>query len=368
VRSASGFAALQKDWDALQPVAHSASVFSSWTWHYTWWNVYAEPNDELCILHITSSNKTVAILPLYIRGAKALRPRCLMFLGTGEKEADEVATEYLDIVAREQDSLPSMVAALHWIDAQLEVKRFLFTNVLANSVIASVLQPQINHWMIESRSVGYRYRMDLGTLGEEIPMNPKRHKRVKRSLRAIERDGGMKQTGVATADEIEKNLQLVAELSNQRQRHIGRHKSAFESDRFERFHQELLPKMYADGSVDIQTFSINDTCVATLFCFYDHEHCYYYQSGFATESGNRYMPLTVAHLKEIERNRAAGRRYYDFMRGEVVSYKSDFDCETTPMVTILCFTSAMDHRYESLRVATRRGLVKLLKRFGISRR
>ena len=83
---------------------------------------------------------------------------------------------------------------------------------------------------------------------------------------------------------------------------------------------------------------------------------------------NRYMPLTVAHLMEIERNRCAGRRFYDFMRGDGDCYKNEFLCDTTPMVNIKRFPTERYRLVSETFTTARRRMVKELKRVGVSRR
>jgi len=79
------------------------------------------------------------------------------------------------------------------------------------------------------------------------------------------------------------------------------------------------------------------------------------------------MPLTFAHLAEMERNRRLGRRYYDFMRAEPPTYKEDFGCETTAMVTTFVFCSKWRLFCFNMRKTTRRKLVTVLNTLGINR-
>jgi len=178
----------------------------------------------------------------------------------------------------------------------------------------------------------------------------------------------MEQRSVFHLQDANDVLKAVSELSDQRQQHTGRAKSAFASTRFLQFHHRILPLLYQLDGADVQHFYLNDELCAALYCFYDDSSCHYYQSGFVQSMANRYMPLTVAHLMEIERNREAGRRYYDFMRGDDDSYKKDFNCDITPMVNMVRFPSEAYRRVHETFTMSRQRVVKELKRIGVSRR
>jgi len=80
------------------------------------------------------------------------------------------------------------------------------------------------------------------------------------------------------------------------------------------------------------------------------------------------MPLTFSHLAEIQKNRDAGRLYYDLMRAEPPSYKEDFGCSTTPIVNSFLFCSNRSLRFFNAHRLLRRNLVALLAKVGITRR
>lgn len=362
-----GFAALRIEWDQLHQQANNASIFMSWAWHHTWWGVFGDRN-ELRILCVRLGGQLVALMPLYIRLHTWPKASSVMFVGTGEGEADEVATEYLDILAEPEHAEACASLLLGWLDRYCSDMVFDFQQLLESANVIKALQHNEHDWIVAQEHRGYRYRLDLHQQACDIPMVQSRHKRVKRSLRAVERDGGMKQISVFHLENVNNILKDVAELSDQRQQHTGRTKSAFASQRFSQFHHRILPLLYQLDGADVQHFYLNDELCAALYCFYDDTSCHYYQSGFVQSMANRYMPLTVAHLMEIERNRKAGRQYYDFMRGDVDSYKNDFNCDVTPMVNIVRFPTKAYQRVHETVTMSRQRVVKELKRVGVSRR
>lgn len=339
----------------------------SWAWHHTWWGVFGDKN-ELCILCVRLGGQLVALMPLYVRQHAWPKASSVMFVGTGEGETDEVATEYLDVLTEPDHAQFFTSLLLSWLDNHHADKVFDFQQLLQSANLIKALERNENDWILSQQPRGYRYRLDMHQHTSDIPMAQSRLKRVKRSLRAVERDGGMEQRSVFHLQDANDVLKAVSELSDQRQQHTGRAKSAFASTRFLQFHHRILPLLYQLDGADVQHFYLNDELCAALYCFYDDSSCHYYQSGFVQSMANRYMPLTVAHLMEIERNREAGRRYYDFMRGDDDSYKKDFNCDITPMVNMVRFPSEAYRRVHETFTMSRQRVVKELKRIGVSRR
>ena len=368
VEDATKFAGLRAEWDALQATSVESSVFMSWAWHFTWWTVFGGQVNQLCILCVRDKHQLVAVLPLYVRNNAWPHRSQVMFLGTGEGETDEVATEYLDILVNPKYVHSATEQTLSFLKSHFRKKRLVLQHMLNDSVLVEALRNKRSPWTTKERDVGYRYRIDLQQHTESIPMQASRVKRVKRSLRAVERDGGFSQVSISSITEAAITLEDVCFLSNQRQSHLGRGKSAFESPRFNEFHHRLLPLLYQTCAADVHNFFKDRELVASLYCFYDKFSCHYYQSGFDQSFANRYMPLTVAHLMEIERNRAAGRRYYDFMRGDANSYKNDFICELTPMFNLVCFPSVADRWLHETATIVRQRLLVQIRRLGLLRR
>ncbi len=368
VQDATAFARLQKEWDALQLRNTSSTVFMSWAWHHTWWTVFGRDHHKLYIVCVRAEGRLIGLLPLYQRVRPWPRPNQVMFVGTGEGDSDEVATEYLDILVDENYQREAALAALTYIEQEGQQMRFEFTHVLDDSVLVKSIEQHFPNWHLQFKDLGFRYRIDLEAVSDDIPMQPERIKRVKRSLRAVERDGGFRHESVASIEDVAMALDDVATLSDQRQKHLGRAKSAFASRKFNEFHRRVFPLLYQLDSADVHNFYHGPELVASLYCFYSDSTCHYYQSGFVQSMANRYMPLTVAHLREITRNRTAGRRYYDFMRGDTESYKGDFQCEKTPMLTVVRYPTAFDQWLHQTFTIVRRLVVCNLRRVGVSRR
>lgn len=329
------FADLRADWARLQTRVARSTVFMSWEWHYTWWQVYAGKRDHLHIVTWRRDGELVGLLPLYRQACGLIPGRvCLRLLGTGEPSIDEVATEYGDLLVDARVSAEIATLAADYLQQFEGWTQIEMSCLLGDSLLHGILLNDGNsHARV--RSAGQRFRLTLdGSESDYLEsLGASRAKRIRRSQRAAHKDGGLLATSVETPACFEEAFRELAELNHERQAHKKR-KSVFASERFKQFHQQLSRQLFDTGAVDIVRFHVADRLMAVLYCFYDADTCYYYQSGFTRKDSNRYMPLTLAHLMEMQRNREAGRQYYDFMRGEASTYKEEFNCDTSPMVDV----------------------------------
>jgi len=357
----SAFRNLAQDWGELLERSQSACVFMRWEWHYTWWQVYADKRDRLHIVTWRERGRLLGVLPLYVRSGLLPGDACLRFLGAGESQIDEVATEYSDLLADRSAEQAIALLASHYLGSFKQWNRVEFSCVLDDALLRQSLMANDKLFSLE-RSAGQRYRIAL--LGDEagyvasLPVS--RAKRISRSRRVALRDGGISATPVYSIEDFDCAFKELAELNHERQAHKQR-KSVFASERFRCFHHQLCMQLYDKGAVNIVRFHLNSQLLAVLYCFYDAQNCHYYQSGFARKGANRYMPLTLAHLIEMQRNREAGRNYYDLMRGKPPCYKDEFSCETTPMISLSLYRSAVRLECAKLYRAARSIMANLIK-------
>lgn len=364
------FSSLQSAWKHLNDHARSGTVFLSWEWHFSWWQMYARDSDRLRILCVTHNQKLVGLIPLYCRrSGLPWQGRSLRFTGTGEPRGDEVASEYLDVLALPKFEQQVADLVLNWMLSFESWRDVTFNCLLEGSALLDAIARSPAKPHLLKLPVGFRYRVLLGEgeAGHFMRMGPSRVKRISRSVNAAKKAGGVRYESVDSVLDLENSLRELANLSHERQIYAHR-KSVFASPIFTRFHQQLAERLYPMGGCDVHKLFVGHRLMAMLYCFYDRHTCYYYQSGFVRREANRYQPLTLAHLEEMKRNRETGRSYYDLMRGDPPCYKDDFGCETTPMETLMLFRGARDKAQFELVRRRRQQLVRLLKKAGVERR
>ena len=335
-----GLDALEGDWRDLSARARNDSVFLSWTWHRTWWEVFGARAGRLHVVTVRDGPRLVGLLPLY--WCRTGGVRTLRLVGTGEASADEVATEYGDVLARPEHAARVGDAVVAHLASFAAWRRVVLPCLLDDAVLVAACRRSDALARIE-RPAGLRYRVDLGS-GEAAHLarlGASRARRVARARRALSRDGGLLAEPVTDVRALDGAFRDLADLNHERQTAAGR-KSVFASTRFRRFHRALGERLHPEGALDIVRFRLGPRLLAALYCLDDASGRHYYQSGFASREANRYMPLTAAHLAEMQRAREAGHRWYDLMRGHPPCYKDAFGCETTPMLDLSLYRSPLE--------------------------
>ncbi len=362
------FKVLEGTWDRLLSNDQRGCVFMSWQWHFTWWEVYANPLDKLQIALFCIDGEIVGLLPMYSRRQYLLRRSTLRFIGTGEAHEDEVATEYLDVLAVTEKQEHVAAAAAEWLLGFTAWRGVELKCVLDDALLLAALRRRQSLGNRLERFVGARYRVDLS--GNERwylgRLSPSKQRRIARSRRALEGEGGLQPSSVQSLCQQNKAFNDLSDLNHERQ-HKKRRKSVFASKRFGQFHSDLFARLYTKDAVNIHQFKLDGKLLAVLYCFYDDDTCYYYQSGFVESGANKFMPLTFAHLAEMQRCRVKGLRHYDFMRGQPPSYKDELGCTTTPMLNILLFRSGWCKAGFTWIYARRREVAALLRKAGVRR-
>ena len=94
------FRVLGQEWNALLAASPADTIFLTWEWISTWWDVYGT-DSRLYVLAVRDDDGTlVGIAPLRIRKRSRLgglvRLRSVEFIGTG----GDVTPEYPDLIAR----------------------------------------------------------------------------------------------------------------------------------------------------------------------------------------------------------------------------------------------------------------------------
>src|SRR6266849_2732849 len=96
IRDPAGLAALDGQWDDLLARSGSDTVFLTWDWLRTWYEVYGA-EVEPCVVLVREHGRLVAAAPLKIeeRRRYGLRVRQLEYIGTGRA----VCPDFLDFVS-----------------------------------------------------------------------------------------------------------------------------------------------------------------------------------------------------------------------------------------------------------------------------
>lgn len=321
------FHALQNKWDRLHAQCSGATIFSSWDWLYTWWEVFeTQANRKLFIICLYHADELVGIAPFQIVKTypkSMIQGKTLCFIGSGENKKDQVVSEYLDLIINpeyETEALNTFADVLvdnkrHWNFADFE---YLLEDALILQCFATRQQ------QISTRKMPYGKRYFVSGFKNFDEYTSQMGKRWQKMLvkksRALERDGQMIIRSTKKDEPTEEAFERLDEM------HEARWKdrtgvNIFKSEYFNAFHKMILERLAPQGRACIKTLFIDDEALATYYYFSDKGQVHYYQSGFFSEHANRYSPLFLLVCQEVGRC-IKENKMFDFMfSDEDSSYK-----------------------------------------------
>ena len=168
---------------------------------------------------------------------------------------------------------------------------------------------------------------------------------IRRALRLYEDEG---RPCVCAAQDVEQALDALAELKALHQAYWrGRgHPGAFASDFFERFHRDLIHRLFDAGEIQLLRIAAGQKLIGLLYNFIKEGRVYTYQSGFDYDSDPKSKPGMVSHYLAAEYNLAQGAKIYDFMAGDA-RHKRSLGTDAEEMTWLVLQRPAAKFRMEN---------------------
>jgi len=326
------FFALQDEWRCFQNSFEDphSSPFLSWDWLYLWWQTYRRPFWSLAVGVIRYDNRIVAIFPFYI---KTLFIRRLYFIGTGELECEEVASEYLDCLI-EKNNFEAYTRSLEWLHGFLpSVDMLVFERMLVSADLLSIL-PKTDFPCCMSPEYGARYKLDLRSgldiVTDRFDSNLKRrYRKYRKRLLSVDNSIRVECCGdAAQLDDYFSDLKKLHEIRWQSKGKLG----AFSSKNFRRFHRLYAQSLLSRGGLYFLRVYVDGVLAACLYMFDACSVRYFYQAGFESDM-QHLAPGHLSHFVAIENAVEQGYAEYDFMLGvSQGSYKAQYVAQGEKLV------------------------------------
>jgi len=162
IRDADRLGALGSEWDDLLARSAADTVFLTWDWLWTWWEVYGD-GTRPCVALVREAGRLVAAAPckIEVRRHYGLTFRQLEFIGTGRA----VWPDFLDFVierGREAELAPALVDALA---RERGWDKLALTDMLETSPVRAPLTAAL-------RAAGLRPRSENGTVCPYLRLPP----------------------------------------------------------------------------------------------------------------------------------------------------------------------------------------------------
>src|SRR4051794_32185133 len=244
-------------------------------WLLTWWDVYgAKQGRRLRILRFDAAGKVVGLAPLLCRW-HWYRPgvpfRRLEPLGSGEREADAVCSDYLNVIARkghEADVARAFAGALR--QGTLGGWDELVMPLMAGDGPMPALLAE------SCREAGFEAEVVTTTEAPYVPLpatwdaylaalGRKERYLIKRTLRDFEQWAGDAAVfrRASTPEEVEVGKRILRELHHERWDGTGG--GTFRSPLFLEFHDRVMRRLFDAGALDLLWVTVRGEPVAATY-------------------------------------------------------------------------------------------------------
>jgi hypothetical protein len=281
--------------------------------------VYWQDDWKLSVLVARSDDELVGIVPIYVqqgKGIPSLSEVCP--IGQGEPEAEEVASEYIDLLIAPGWQQGVLRELPHYL--KILADRLNWRAAMTSSHIASLIQKNTR------TTLATRYFIDTQNWS---PKSLSKNTRTKIQRLQNKLDKAQVHCRFASADEFSV---LWPVMKSFHQSHwLNKSKiGAFSSDKFAEFHRKYasLP-----ASAKFSVMEIQGQPIAIHYYLQSENALHFYQSGWDSEKFSELSPGFMLHIWSIKN---CNKTEYDFMMGGLEdSYKAKFACQQDEMQNLV---------------------------------
>ncbi len=306
-------------------------------WLSTWWDVF-RGGRQLYLLLARDGEKLVGIAPLLKRRVRkfGISLRRIEFLASGELEADEICSDYLDFIIETGRERETLDAFLGFLGRDRGWDELLLTDIAGESTSLAPLRElgQARGWSFETTREQTCIWVPLPATRAELltSISSQKRKRLQKDRRTVA-ERGMRIEKVDSRDGFESAFEVLVELHQERWVSRG-FPGSFSSEKFLRFHRELAPKMLDAGWLQLWTLWQEDAPLCAVYDFVYGGKIFHYQSGFSARETPLLQPGMLIRDYALEEGMARGLSECDFLKGEVGGYKMSWGGQTRPIVQV----------------------------------
>jgi CelD/BcsL family acetyltransferase involved in cellulose biosynthesis len=338
----SAVAAVVPAWRELLADSASNEPTLSPEWLLTWWDVYGtQQGRRLRFLRFDAAGRLVGLAPLLLR-RHWYRPgvpfRRLEPLGSGEREADAVCSDYLNVIARkghEADVARAFAAALRlrtlggWDELVMPL-------MAGDGVMPALLAESC-------REAGFEAELVATTEAPHVPLpatwdaylaalGRKERYLIKRTLRDFEQwaAGEAVFHRATNPAELEVGKRVLRELHHERWGGSG---GTFRSPLFLAFHDRVMRQLLEADALDLLWLTVRGEPIAATYSLRWDGKVHFYQCGRTLTVPKDVRPGGVILYHAIRAAIEGGLREFDFLGG-VATYKSQLALASRPLVQL----------------------------------
>jgi len=362
------FQGLASEWNDLLRNSQANSIFLTWEWLFCWWEIYKDDCKNLLLVRVRGEEgETLCLVPLMMEESRLLNLLPVFkirFLGTGEKEQDEICTEYLDFIVAKKADTSAIVSFVfdNLIKDNENIDYLLFekmseTSLLSENIDKAPIKGFDKNVKITGRShyIKLENDWDLFMAG----LSSSQRYRVKRTLKEFRKQGEVEFKIVSDRNQLQDTFNHLARLHQKRWTARGQD-GLFSSSYFCNFHIKLMNLLLENGNLMLAELIVNNKICAVIYNLNYDGVISYYQSGIDTDLENsKLRPGLAIHTLAIEAALKTGATEYDFLLGDS-DYKRQWSKTTKTIYTIKLTRRSLQENLFRNFIAIRNSISKLL--------
>ncbi|PCH96607.1 MAG: hypothetical protein COB83_05280 [Gammaproteobacteria bacterium] len=314
------FQTIEKEWEELRLQFINPSMCTSWLWLTTWSENYLCNQDKLFIHFFYNNKQLVGITPLYLK--KITYGYELRFIATGEKEEEEVCSEFQDFIIN--DEYKNEIFNL--LNQQIKNHKKIYSIALNNILDSSFAQ----QWWHNFNSLFFlKYKTNI-TKQFILPIKQTQEKQVlsfkskniRRHANKFYSANITCTTQLRDKQDFEAFYQALINLHNKAWNSKGIN-GCFENNKFVTFHRVFMQKLLEKNQLILFKLNNENECVAIFYGVIDGNTLHYYQSGININCKLSSVGVAM-HVEAISIAREHKLKFYDLMQGSISSYKSRY--------------------------------------------
>lgn len=335
-------------WEQLIANHYQANIFLTIEWLELWWKTYAQKSDTLRLVFIQKHGAVIAVAPFYQKEGKELR-----FIGTGEPEKAEVASEYLDVLIEDKyKDIAIKILSSYLQDELNRTNSFEFNNILVKSHIFDIAKAMRKTSWQTKNIVGLRFIIDLpDSFPKYLQTVDKSMKsQLLRKKKKFEKMGGVIKR-ISNEKELTESFEHLTALHSQRWNIMGL-EGAFSDNRFITFHIEFMRLMLKKDQLSLTSLMINNEVIAVIYNMKYRDTRFFYQMGANLNFRPNISAGSLLHLYEIQDSIEQGEKHYDFMKGaRENSYKKNFIKSSQNVLHITIYKKGVENLSQLVKCA-----------------
>ncbi len=326
ITSEEDFATLTSVWNDLLARSEVHTLFLSWDWLSTWWKVFGPGLGQLSIIIVEADGAVVGIAPCYIkkeRDASWIPSRTLMFLGTGEKEEEEIDSDYLSIITQLGEEEAIVTCILDYIVSQNICDAIRFSKMILDTTIAE----RINRYFLEKK-VAHQVEQTTSAFYIPLPetwdgylmgLSSRMRNEIRSDRRKLAKSGEVQFRTTQSPEDLNTDFSELSRLHRLHWASKGQ-PGVFENNRFALFHRTMMPLLLKNGFLSLCFLSVNSKNIGVCYHFRFNNKLMFYQTGFDPDSVPHVSVGLVTLSFCVEQAILWQCSEYDFLGG-IRSYK-----------------------------------------------